>query len=160
MVGDADGVAGLSEGELDLIERITRCVAGSERPVAFLLGSALTMPAGPGLTGIPGVRAVVEMICEELRPRADTALEQAVAAGDFTAAYQVGFVALRKRTGQDGVNRLIRRAVLEAHEPLGMELQATVLAGHPSQRRAACEGLLTDSSGWRPLLRSAHLGGG
>jgi len=142
------------EGEFDLIER----VATSVRPVVFLFGSALTMQLGPGLAGMPGVRRVVEMVREALGPRPNAALEDAVAREDFSTAYRTGIEALLKRRGQDAVNQVIRRTVLEAHDVLGQELQAKVLAGHPAEHRAACQALLDDPAGWRLGPSVAALG--
>ncbi|MCX4244535.1 tetratricopeptide repeat protein [Paraliomyxa miuraensis] len=143
-------VGTLSEGEQELIERI---VEEDERPVVFLLGSALTMQPGPGMAGVPGTWGVVEMLREALAKRPDAALEEAFAKEDGGAAYRAGFAALVRRKGQDAANRVIRRAVLEAHEVLDEERQARVLAGHADQHRAACQELL-DGDEWRPLRPS------
>jgi hypothetical protein len=148
----------LSEGAQDLIER----VVSSKRPVVFLLGSALTMQPGPGLAGVPDVRGVVAKLREALSgkggARFDEALARAEGSGlgkDFNAAYQEGFAALLRRgEGQDGVNRVIREAVLEAHEILDDERRARVLDGHPAEHRKACEDLLRSVDGWRPLRPS------
>lgn len=141
----------LEAGEEDLIERIVL----SNRPVVFLFGSALTAPVAQRDPGVPGVAAIVEMIRSALGDRTDPALEQALAEGDHSAAYRVGFGALLRRRGQDAVNRIVREAVLEAHRPLSQQDRAAVLQEHPEDHRKACKNLLAHTEQWHAL--SPHL---
>ncbi|MCR9162912.1 MAG: tetratricopeptide repeat protein [Nannocystaceae bacterium] len=158
-MGDADPNSDdLGEGAEDLLARILSAIE-SNRPIVFLLGSALTMPSSPGVAGIPGVPGIVQLLEEELRGRGGRAFDEAATraretknhaerAKYFAEAYRLGFTAVMRRGGgQDAANRVIRRAVLKGHAPLDDAAVAN------SDR--ACEALVDPpASGWLPLRDS------
>lgn len=108
----------------DLVQRLR----GGDRPVVFLVGSALTMPVG-GRPGVPGVEAMVELVRAEVGAargsggaarqaarQALATLEDALArASDGGSRYQTAFEQLKALVdGAASVNAVIRRAVLAA----------------------------------------------
>jgi hypothetical protein len=140
----------LSTDARELIEKI----AASKRPVVFLFGAALSQPGTDG-RGVPNVAQMVARLRDELGGRGGGRFEAAMAASDHALAYREGFRALlRVGAGQDAANRVIRRAVLEAHEPLDRQVETRVLADHPDQHRDACRALLDDPVGWHRLRPS------
>ncbi|MBK7829964.1 hypothetical protein [Nannocystis sp.] len=148
----------LSEGARDLIARIVK----SERKIVLLLGSALTMQPGPGLSGVPDVRGVVNRLRTALAGDGGVKFDEAVARADESGsgrdlgvAYREGFDALLRRGGgQDAVDRVILEAVLEAHEFLDNARRARVSSANREVRHAACQELLDAPAGWLPLRPS------
>lgn len=86
----------------DFAERLSSAVLPGQRPVVFLLGSGLCLPNAEGL-GVPGTRAIIGLIAEEL-------------GGDWSPveSYQDAFSQLICKRGEDAANRVVRRAVLQA----------------------------------------------
>lgn len=156
--GDQSQSQDLSEGARDLLARI---LAAGSRGVIFLCGSALTTQS-PGESGVPGVPEVVALLSTALDNGGgasfDTALARAKSTGsgkDYADAYREGFAAfVRRGGGPDAANRLIREAVLQAHEVLDEQRRAKVLAGHPDDHREPCQELLNMLEGWRSLRPS------
>src|SRR5450759_290366 len=83
----------------------------TKRPVAFLVGSPLSLKDG---VGVPGVTEILDLVRDEIRgraafslPRLETALNGKTG-GD---AYQEAMKWLGKNAGQDAINEVIKRAV-------------------------------------------------
>jgi hypothetical protein len=86
----------------------------TRRPVAFLVGSPLSLRNG---VGVPGVSAMLEFARDEVRDRGAFALSQydaAVSGKTGADAYQAAMKWLGQNPGQDAVNDVIRKAVLQA----------------------------------------------
>lgn len=105
------------------------------RRTVFLVGSPLTAPHEDGAPGVPGVTTMVEWAREML----------AASGKDLDSSdYQEVFSALKGRFGQRRINRLIRKAVLEACEPPDEALREDALVG----KAEACRELENDPSLW------------
>lgn len=88
-------------------------------PVAFLVGSPMSMPergAAPGSPGVPGVAGIVELVRSELGRDSGILPEfdKALASADPATRYQAAMGFLRSWTSQDTVNKVIRQAVRRA----------------------------------------------
>lgn len=110
-------------------EDLLIAAVATKRPVAFLVGSPLSVKDG---VGVPGVTEILDIIRDEIHGRAafslrnfDTALSGKTG-GD---AYQEAMKWLGKRMGQDAINDVIKTAILKARKagiaepPLGMDGQ-------------------------------------
>lgn len=89
------------------------------RPFVFVVGSALSAPAGDGEMGVPGVDGVVDLIREELERIGDREnleeLERLRRRTDCNV-YQEAFASLRGVLNSRRINGIIQRAVLRAFE--------------------------------------------
>jgi SIR2-like domain len=104
---------------LDLLtkEELLTAAIATKRPVAFLVGSPLSLRDG---VGVPGVTEILDIVRDEIRssaifalPRFETALS-----GKFGGdAYQEAMKWLGKNAGQDSINHVIKTAVLRARRP-------------------------------------------
>lgn len=96
----------------------------TKRPVAFLVGSPLSLKDG---TGVPGIMTMLDFVRAEIRERAAFALEQfesALSGKDGADAYQAAMKWLGVNAGQDAVNEVIAKAVLQARKPTAGECPA------------------------------------
>ncbi|MEM9460159.1 MAG: AAA family ATPase [Myxococcota bacterium] len=140
-----------------LIDRIEDEVQRHPQRVVFLVGSALTMPAGPEEPGVPGVAGVVELIARELGDRAGDRLQQALARE--RNRYQAAFRFLSGRRDPDTANRIIRQAVLAARRQTpGPKLQEQLMGADPAVASARCRELEIDIAGWALPPGAASLG--
>jgi formylglycine-generating enzyme required for sulfatase activity len=138
-----------------LLSRI-RATAG-KRDVVVLAGSALTMPVGD-IPGVPTARGIVNMIRDELAGEAAArqALEQALK--DAANPYQNAFETLNAWRGPEGVNRVIRKAVLKARLPGAPRSADAVLNAMLPAHLDECEALEGDVTGWALSPGVAALG--
>jgi hypothetical protein len=98
----------------------------TRRPVAFLVGSPLSFKDG---IGVPGITPMLDFVRAEIRDRAAIALPQFEAAlnGKVGAdAYQAAMKWLGVNAGQDAVNEVIAKAVLQARKTGTVQLPAGV----------------------------------
>lgn len=102
-------------------ELLTAAIA-TKRPVAFLVGSPLSLKDG---VGVPGVTEILEFVRAEIRdcaafalPRFETALTGKTG-GD---AYQEAMKWLGRNAGQDAINDVIKKAVLKARKVTALAL--------------------------------------
>ncbi len=126
-------------GERELLFRLTRQAKSNSRNIVFLVGSPLVAPVRPGEPGVPGVAGMISLIQEELEGQVE------LPSGTPMESYQEAFLQLLGRCGQEGVNRIIRRAVLRARKepPIGTEL-----SGAEAGRQDICLALERDFEGW------------
>ena len=97
-------------------ETLVNAALMTRRPVAFLVGSPLSQKDG---VGVPGVTPMLDFAREEVRNRGLFALPQyeAAVSGKVGAeAYQAAMKWLGQNPGQDAVNEVIRKAVLQARK--------------------------------------------
>ncbi|CAM2947309.1 SIR2 family protein [Cupriavidus taiwanensis] len=113
-------------------EDLLIAAVATKRPVAFLVGSPLSVKDG---VGVPGVTEILDIIRDEIRGRAafslpnfDTALSGKVG-GD---AYQEGMKWLGKKMGQDAINDVIKTAILKARKA-GIAEPLPGMDGHPEE---------------------------
>lgn len=88
----------------------------TKRPVAFLVGSPLSLRDG---VGVPGVTEVLGIVRDEIRGRVATSLprfESALSGKTGGDAYQEAMKWLGGRMGQDAINDVIKTAVLKARK--------------------------------------------
>ncbi|CAN7174770.1 SIR2 family protein [Acidovorax sp. Leaf78] len=88
----------------------------TDRPIAFLVGSALSVDLSGG---VPGVSDMLKFVRDEIAAKAPTECGRYDA--DLSGAtpadkYQTGMRWLQGNLGQDAVNRVIQRAVLKARK--------------------------------------------
>src|SRR5664280_2393677 len=96
---------------------ITAAVAEGNKPVAFLVGSPLSTKDG---LGVPGVVQMLDLAREEIRQRASGRLpnfEDAIRGKSGGDAYQAAMTWLNGNLLQDGVNRVVQKAVRLARKP-------------------------------------------
>ncbi|MCA9542350.1 MAG: SIR2 family protein, partial [Myxococcales bacterium] len=116
---------------------LNRLSSPGGREVVWLVGSALTMPS------VPGVSGVVELIRAGLDRSLRRAFEREMADAGPAAQYQSALRFVRdNRGGADAMNAVIRDAVLKAHRVGGVDLAA----------------LEAEVEGWRLTKASKALG--
>lgn len=98
-------------------------LGAAERPVAFLVGSPLS--ADQDGTGVPTVPQMIPLLRDEVLSRVQSGLpqfEQRIERLSSADAYQAGVEWLQSHVSQDAVNRVVRKAVLQARRtPLAVE---------------------------------------
>lgn len=102
--------------ELLTKEELLTAAIATKRPVAFLVGSPLSLKDG---VGVPGVTEILEFVRAEIRDRVAFALprfEAALAGKTGGDAYQEAMKWLGKNAGQDAINEVIKTAVLKARK--------------------------------------------
>lgn len=125
-----------------LVDRLVAAVSSRKRPLTFLVGSPLTAPVGDGARGVPGVEGMIEEVARELgKP-----LTLSDLGGEDR--YQGAFRVLLSSRGTDAVNRVVRRAVLQASVGAPPDLVEPALDGTLSDQRRACAALEQDLLGW------------
>lgn len=108
--------------ELHPKEALVNAALMTKRPVAFLVGSPLSLKDG---TGVPSITTMLDFVRKEIRDRAAFALpqlESALSGKSGSDAYQAAMKWLGVNAGQDAVNEVIRTAVIEARKPNAGEL--------------------------------------
>lgn len=102
--------------ELLTKEDLLIAAIATKRPVAFLVGSPLSLKDG---VGVPGVTEILDIVRDEIRDRAAFSLSnfdatlQGKTGGD---AYQDAMKWLGSKMGQDAINDVIKTAVLKARK--------------------------------------------
>lgn len=94
----------------DLISAINE----AEKPVAFLVGSPLSMADHEDARGVPGVKEMVALAIEQASPQLRPRLEAAISSGTNPQRYQNAMMFLRNSMKQSVVNAVVRKAVLQA----------------------------------------------
>lgn len=103
---------------IDLLskETLINATLMTQRPVAFLVGSPLSLKDG---VGVPGITTMLDFARDEVLSRGAFALSQydAAISGKVGAdAYQSAMKWLGQNPGQDAVNEVVRKAVLQARK--------------------------------------------
>ncbi|APG08477.1 hypothetical protein BKD09_09060 [Bradyrhizobium japonicum] len=119
-----------------LLDRLTDGLSRSEQSVVFLVGSAVTAPAG-GASGVPNVQGVIGLIKEEFPPDQLLDLDQRLQ--NSPQPYQSAFSYLIGRRGQSAANDVIKRAVLQAR---------LIPPSRSNLTDAECENLDQGSENW------------
>jgi hypothetical protein len=102
--------------ELHPKEALVNAALMTRRPVAFLVGSPLSLKDG---FGVPGIATMLNFVREEVRDRHSFALpqlESALSGKSGPDAYQAAMKWLGINAGQDAVNEVIAKAVLQARK--------------------------------------------
>lgn len=102
--------------ELLTKEDLLIAAIATKRPVAFLVGSPLSLKDG---VGVPGVTEILDFVRDEIRGRAAFSLpnfETALKGKTGGDAYQEAMKWLGSKMGQDAINDVIKRAVLKARK--------------------------------------------
>lgn len=102
----------------------------TRRPVAFLVGSPLSLKDG---VGVPGITTMLDFVRDEVRDRNSRALpqlESALNGKSGADAYQAAMKWLGVNAGQDAVNEVVSKAVLKARRP-GTGQVAAATDGQP-----------------------------
>lgn len=102
--------------ELLTKEDLLIAAIATKRPVAFLVGSPLSLKDG---VGVPGVTEILAFVRDEIRGRAAFALpnfETALSGKTGGDAYQEAMKWLGSKMGQDAINDVIKTAVLKARK--------------------------------------------
>jgi SIR2-like protein len=94
----------------------------------FVLGSAVTAPAGPGEPGVPGVTALVR----SMRAKLGKLTSKGLLGGDPAATYQAAIRLMRRRLGPESVDELIRDAVQSCLLPRKTTITLSPFAFRPS----------------------------
>ncbi|HEX8399290.1 MAG TPA: SIR2 family protein [Pyrinomonadaceae bacterium] len=105
-------------------EALVNAALMTKRPVAFLVGSPLSLKDG---TGVPGITTMLDFVRAEILDRASFTLaqfESALSGKDGADAYQTAMKWLGVNAGQDAVNEVIAKAVLQARKPASGEFPA------------------------------------
>ena len=105
---------------LPRLDALVDRVSGPGAKPVFMIGSALSLAERRGDRGVPGARAMVELIREHIRREGldEREFQRGLdhAQGDGASAYDAAFTFLRQRRGQVAVNDVIRDAVLCARK--------------------------------------------
>jgi hypothetical protein len=110
--------------ELHPKEALLNAALMTKRPVAFLVGSPLSLKHG---TGVPGITTMLDFVRKEILGRAPFALpqfESALSGKTGADAYQAAMKWLGVNAGQDAINDIITKAVLQARKPSAGECTA------------------------------------
>jgi hypothetical protein len=102
--------------ELHPKDALIMAALATKRPIAFLVGSPLSQKDG---AGVPGVKQMLDFARDEIRERIPFALPSFEAALPKTSDaedYQAAMRWLGIRAGQDAINDVIARAVLQARK--------------------------------------------
>jgi len=116
--------------ELHPKEALINAALMTRRPVAFLVGSPLSLKDG---VGVPGIAPMLDFVRDEVRERSSRALpqlESALSGKSGADAYQSAMKWLGINAGQDAVNDVIAKAVRQARKPGGGAM-APGTDGHP-----------------------------
>lgn len=108
--------------ELHSKEDLIIASIATKRPVAFLVGSPLSQKDG---VGVPGVTEILDFVRDAIQGRAAFALtnfETALTGRMGGDAYQEAMKWLGSKMGQDAINDVIKKAVLQARKPTAPEL--------------------------------------
>ncbi|MBZ4409145.1 SIR2 family protein [Myxococcus faecalis] len=89
-------------------------LSNSDKKIAFLVGSPLSMPDTPGSPGVPGTAEMVRRARAAAGAKAEAEFDATLATADSTRQYQLAMQLLRSWSNQEAVNRVIREAVLQA----------------------------------------------
>lgn len=106
-------------------ESLVNAALMTKRPVAFLVGSPLSLKDG---TGVPGITTMLDFVRAEIHDRIPFALSQfesALSGKSGADAYQVAMKWLGVNGGQDVVNEVVAKAVLQARKPTAGEFPAS-----------------------------------
>lgn len=95
-----------------LLDRLSEGLSKSNRPVVFLVGSALSAPVAHGDHGVPNVAGVVDLIRNEFSGSVLSDLDKIT--GSAPNPYQEAFSFLLAHRGQNTVNDVIKSAVWKA----------------------------------------------
>lgn len=94
----------------------------SDKPVAFLVGSPLSIDSSGGVAGIDDMLGFVREEVYATLPNAIDELDNAINSKSGVEAYQAAMQWLQANFDQDAVNRVVRSAVLKARKPGAGEL--------------------------------------
>ena len=95
-------------------EALINAIGAAEKPVAFLLGSPLSMMDDKGVPGVPGTKEMLKLALEQAGPHLRSKLEVAISTGTDAQRYQRAMAFLRDNINQQAVNAVVRKAVLQA----------------------------------------------
>ncbi|HEV2704755.1 MAG TPA: SIR2 family protein [Pyrinomonadaceae bacterium] len=98
-------------------EALVNAALMTKRPVAFLVGSPLSLKDG---NGVPGITTMLDFVRAEILDRASFTLPQFERELDGKSgadAYQAAMKWLGVNAGQDAINEVIAKAVLQARKP-------------------------------------------
>jgi hypothetical protein len=133
--------------EAALFERLTRGVKRADRPVIFLVGSAITAPLNEHTAGVPGVGGMIELIRNEFDdPAQRTEFERTISSSD--SQYQAAFLFLLGRRGQQAANEIIKRAVWRARKPVFASGIPGTYSPSETTSDETCRILDSDYEGW------------
>jgi len=134
-----------------LIERLSDGAKHNHRPITFLIGSPLSASFPAGSPGVPTVPGIVDLIRQEFDEAALHQLDSHLALAQNK--YQEAFRFLQGRRGPQVANGIVKRAVLQARKPLGLEEAAQYQPGNETDDET-CEAFERDTAGW--YLSPAH----
>lgn len=136
-----------------LVDRLCDAARRNEKPIVFLLGSALSYPDHQGGPGVLGTSALVGKI------RAELGVEGIPAAptGSPSEMYQQAFEQLLGRRGQDAVNRFIRNAVWPCINDELWPLEIRRRTANTADQ-VTCEGLERHHQSWQLPRATEALG--
>lgn len=124
-----------------LVDRLSSGATKEHKKVIFLVGSPLAAPELPGNRGVPGVGAMIDLIRESLRGPGIASSSLEAALQSCKSPYQAAFEVLQSHRGQDAVNEIIQRAVLQARTDREEGLPRPL-------RESRLEELENDVEGW------------
>lgn len=128
-----------------LIERLSTGLKRHRQEVVFLVGAPLSAPLQPGGPGVPGVEGIIDLIRDEFagEPAQLSVLDEELKDAG-AKRYQIAFVFLQGRRGQQAANEIVRTAVRAARAPEAVYVGSNFDYG-PDE---ACRLMDTDLGGW------------
>lgn len=135
-----------AEISLAPVRALLSALRNSQKRIAVLVGSPMSMPDAPGARGVPGVSAMIELVKARVAPEDRADYEKALAATDSAHRYQQAMAFLRDWVSQDAVNAVVRKAVRQARL-------------HPEREgHLPDEALEEDNAGWSLPAGTSDLG--
>lgn len=129
----------------DFYSALTAKVVGGERPVTFLVGSALSLPDDRELRlGVPGVSGMLDLVRDELRR---VGKEKEISP---LTSYQEAFRQLKNILGPEAPNRVIQRAVLMSRwqKPNAVDFNEFWKLSQSTDYQISLERCSQTSNGW------------
>ncbi|SHF71530.1 NB-ARC domain-containing protein [Kaistia soli DSM 19436] len=129
-----------------LFDRLTSGVRRNQRPVTFLVGSAVSSPISEGTPGVPNTDGIVELIRREFDSDVLDELNREIEASEHR--YQTAFRFLQGRRGQAHVNDIVKKAVWSARAAPIDSSQAIQYVPTSSTDDEVCLAYEDDISSW------------
>lgn len=103
-------------------DALIHAISAARKPIAFLVGSPLSMADSKDARGVPGVKEMLRLAQEQAGDKLREKFTKVISVESSAQQYQRAMAFLRDHYDQDAVNAVVRAAVLQArtapeHDP-------------------------------------------